>query len=179
MEISASPAKSVSLSCVSVFLVSSIALQVISGMCALCNRGPNNYWNCVWSYSSAVTAKHFHGTKEASKSNILCSFDGVPTNVLLQISGFPFFQCFSQCFQCSSNQLLTKIIKVCVSKLNRFPTYCLAKADSSNYRNSEGEKNGRSLKATLAKSLKLCKKVLSIYKQNVFFQFSCPFARLK
>lgn len=150
MEISASPAKSVSLSCVSVFLVSSIALQVISGMCALCNRGPNNYWNCVWSYSSAVTAKHFHGTKEASKSNILCSFDGVPTNVLLQISGFPFFQCFSQCFQCSSNQLLTKIIKVCVSKLNRFPTYCLAKANSSNYRNSEGEKNGRSLKATLA-----------------------------
>lgn len=76
----------------------------------------------------------------------------VPLMGFLQMSYFKFldFLFSSVCFQCSSNQLLTKIIKVCVSKLNRFPTYCLAKADSSNYRNSEGEKNGRSLKATLA-----------------------------
>lgn len=58
-DISCSPAITVSLSCV--FMTCDVLCHCSPGhfvcVCVLCKQGPNNYWNCIWSYPSAVTAK--------------------------------------------------------------------------------------------------------------------------
>ena len=68
MEISCSPAITVSLSCVftwCVFSLLSMSFWVYVFVCVLCNQGLKGYWNCVWSYFSAVTAKPASGTRGA------------------------------------------------------------------------------------------------------------------
>lgn len=68
-EISCSPALTVSLSCVFTWCVAS-SCHCSPGhfwVCVhvLCYQGWNNYWNCIRSYSSAVTAKPSSRTQEA------------------------------------------------------------------------------------------------------------------